>query len=139
MNKKIKKLLTVSVTGMLVFKNVYYTPPIDNPIVTFSKDDNVAIGLCYHRIIDNDLYNEFLKFAVHPDELVKYSVDEKHFEENIKFLLDSKCKFLTLDEFIKCKVPETDKTLFDLNLIDKNDLYNLINSNLVELEKNPIK
>ena len=41
--------------------------------------------------------------------------------------------------FIKCKVPETDKTLFDLNLIDKNDLYNLINSNLVELEKNPIK
>ena len=41
--------------------------------------------------------------------------------------------------FIKCKVPETDKTLFDLNLIDKNDLYNVINSNLVELEKNPIK
>ena len=40
---------------------------------------------------------------------------------------------------IKCKVPDTDKTLFDLNLIDKNDLYNLINSNLVELEKNPIK
>ena len=103
MNKKIKKILTASVLGMLVFKNAYYIQPIDNPIVTFSKDDNVAIGLCYHRIIDNDLYNEFLKFAVHPDELVKYSVDEKHFEENIKFLLDSKCKFLTLDEFIKCK------------------------------------
>ena len=41
--------------------------------------------------------------------------------------------------FIKCKVHETDKTLFDLNLIDKNDLYDVINSNLVELEKNPIK
>ena len=41
--------------------------------------------------------------------------------------------------FIKCKVPEIDKTLFDLNLIDKNDLYNVISSNLVELEKNPIK
>ena len=103
MNKKIKNLLIASVIGMLVFKNMHYIQPIDNPTVTFSKDDDVAIGLCYHRITDNDLYDEFLKFAVHPDELVKYSVDEKYFEENIKFLLDSKCKFLTLYEFTECK------------------------------------
>ena len=57
MNRKIKNLLIASVIGMLVFKNAYYIPPIDNPIVTFSKDDNVAIGLCYHRITDNNLYN----------------------------------------------------------------------------------
>ena len=56
---------------------------------------------------------------------------------SIMFLTLAFWKFVKL--FIKCKVPETDKTLLDLNLIDKNDLYNLINSNLVELEKNPIK
>ena len=56
---------------------------------------------------------------------------------SIMFLVLAFWKFVK--SFIKCKVPETDKTLFDLNLIDKNDLYDVINSNLVELEKNPIK
>ena len=43
MNRKIKKLLTASVIGMLVFKNAYYIQPIDNPIVTFSKNDNIKL------------------------------------------------------------------------------------------------
>ena len=81
MNKKIKKLLTVSVIGMLVFKNMHYVQPIDNPIVTFSKDDNVAIGLCYHRIIDNDLYNEFLKL-----EEIKKCKENGTFPKNAVFL-----------------------------------------------------
>ena len=92
--------------------------------------------------------NFFLPFK-NRFNLILYSIFKIEYSDLISFgtmtLTIISIMFLTLafwkfvKSFIKCKIPETDKTLLDLNLIDKNDLYNLINSNLVELEKNPIK
>ena len=67
----------------------------------YSEGD--ALALNYHRVRDSNYYDNFLLKFSNSKEMQVYSITNKDFEKQIKWLKEHKAHFLTLNEFIKYK------------------------------------
>lgn len=76
-------------------------------ITQFSNDitaeDNMCIGLNYHRIRKPTIWNKFLNVITNSTELSVYSIYDTEFEQQIIQLKESDAYFATLDEVITFK------------------------------------
>lgn len=70
-------------------------------ISKYSK--NSALALNYHRVRKDGFFDKFLSIFSNSKELSTYSLTQKQFEDQIKWLKSKNAHFLTEAEFIKYK------------------------------------
>lgn len=101
------KFIFISLVVMLVMTNVtpsfhhYAQADEDHKKLKYKK--NSALALNYHRVRKNDPLNDFITIFSSSKEIKNYSVTDKEFESQIKWLKKHDAKFLTLKEFLKYK------------------------------------
>ncbi|MEB7040078.1 intercellular adhesin biosynthesis polysaccharide N-deacetylase [Staphylococcus gallinarum] len=70
---------------------------------TLKYNEGDALALNYHRVRAYDIYDDFLLKFSNSKEMQNYSITDKDFEKQIKWLKQHKAHFLTLNEFIEYK------------------------------------
>lgn len=65
--------------------------------------ENSALALNYHRIRNDNFFDDFLSIFSNSKELSTYSITKEEFEKQIKWLKEHHAHFLTEEEFIKYK------------------------------------
>ncbi|MBU5272464.1 intercellular adhesin biosynthesis polysaccharide N-deacetylase [Staphylococcus caprae] len=101
------KFILISLIMMLVMTNVtpifHHNAKADEDNKKLKYHKNSALALNYHRVRKNDPLNDFITLFSSSKEIKNYSVTDKEFESQIKWLKAHDAKFLTLKEFLKYK------------------------------------
>ncbi|WP_099354400.1 polysaccharide deacetylase family protein [Fredinandcohnia onubensis] len=100
-------IVFLALTGGIVY--FIYTKEFYEPAMTFPEelDKDGCLGLTYHRVRNESLFYRVFGLVTQSEELTKYSVYTKQFENQMKQLKEHGATFVTLDELREVKKTRT--------------------------------
>ncbi|MGL4338078.1 MAG: polysaccharide deacetylase family protein [Turicibacter sp.] len=104
MIKKIVLYTVILIMSSLIGLKIYHLYTLDQhekyPVFPLIEENNVCLGLNYHRIRKPTLWNKALDVLTGSKELSTYNVYEDEFESQMKTLIEQGAYFATPNELI---------------------------------------